>query len=112
MTIAIDPADKGNLEARAYDAEQSLIRTLDVLAERRLQIRTVLSRARETLKSGALTVSIFLAVGAASMLGRRSRGSRRPSVFARGGALFLLGASVGVLSLALSHPRGGAEDGG
>jgi hypothetical protein len=107
LCFASDPGDKDdNLEARAYDAEQSLIRTLDALAERRRQLRTVMTRARETLKSGALAVSLMVAVGATRLFGRRGR--RRGSVF---GTLFLLGASVGLLTLVL-RPRADAEDGG
>ena len=103
MTFSIEPREKNDLEGRAHDAERNLIRTLDVLAERRRQLRDALSRVRATLKSGALTVSVFLALGATRLLGRRGR-RRGPAM----GALFLLGATVGLLSLALKT-RGGAE---
>lgn len=106
MTFSIERADKNDLENKAHDAERNLIRTLDALAERRRQLRDALFRVRATLKSGALTVSVFLALGATRMLGR---GGRRSRGFFRGGALFLLGASVGLLALALGARGGDAE---
>ena len=78
MTTALGPPRHDELEGRASEAERRLLLTLDVLAERRRNLRASLHRAREKLESGAAVLSMLL-LGVA-MLGvlslMRSRGSR------------------------------------
>jgi hypothetical protein len=61
MTTALGPPRNHELEGRAHEAERRLLLTLDVLAERRRNLRATLHRARAKLESGAVILSIFLA---------------------------------------------------
>jgi hypothetical protein len=60
MTTAIEPARTEELEMRADMAERSLLRTLDVLAERRRHVSALVSRARARIQSGAVILSALL----------------------------------------------------
>lgn len=102
MTTSDEPRRADELERRANDAERLLLRTLDVLAERRRHVGAMIYRARTSLESGALAASAALALGALVLFRRpRARLTRRTRSRTGGfGALFLLGASVGLLSLA------------
>ena len=78
MTTAIGPPRDGDPEERASEAERRLLLTLDVLADRRRNIRARLHRARTRLESGAAFLSMFLLVSVA-MFGMLAltRGTRR-----------------------------------
>jgi len=83
MTTAIQPVHDEELEARADDAERTLLRTLDALSARRRHVRDALVRTRESLESGAKALSLLLLTGVAMLcvfsLTRRMFRRRPPS---------------------------------
>ncbi len=76
MTTALGPPRGGNLERRANEAERRLLLTLDLLADRRRQLRANIRVAREKLQSGAAFFSMLFMVSVA-MVGLFSLTRRR-----------------------------------
>jgi len=102
-----DSASIDELVQRAKHAERNLLRTLDVLTERRRRFRSVLTRVRGALTSGraVLTLAALVLGTTSAVLGsvRSLRGMRRfhrPGTIRRTMPLVLLGASVGLLVFA------------
>jgi hypothetical protein len=71
----MEPERTVDLEGQADEAKRGLLLTLDILAERRQNLRVLLSRTRSRLEAGALILSMLF-LGAA-MIGVLSLTRRR-----------------------------------